>query len=335
MPTLQDVAKRAGVSTATVSKVLSNTPYVSDKTRAKVMQAIHELGYRPNLAARALSSGKTNIIAVVFPYIYDAIFKDPLVMNILEGVENICRKQHYALLLSTPRLHTDGIDENYVQLLQSGYVDGVIVIDNVESISFAAEAHKMNIPCVVLGYHEASYSVRSNDEAGGYLMMRQVLQCSHEHIGFITVPGEMNIAIAHRLRGIKRALAESKLEFERLALVQSDFSVDGGTQAAQQLLRMQPDLTAIVSLNDRMAIGAMRYLQDIHKRVPDDISVTGYDNIASSVVSNPPLTTIDQRAVMLGQKATRLLFAVLEGHKPSSVVLSPELVKRDSLAARR
>src|SRR5215207_9299732 len=103
MPTLQDVAKKAGVSTATVSKVLSNTPYVSDATKAKVLEAVEALGYRPNLAARALSSGKTHIIAVVFPYIFDAIFKDPLVMAILEGVESVCTEQHYNILLSTPR----------------------------------------------------------------------------------------------------------------------------------------------------------------------------------------------------------------------------------------
>ncbi|MBN8618508.1 MAG: LacI family DNA-binding transcriptional regulator, partial [Anaerolineae bacterium] len=108
MPTLQDVAQKAGVSTATVSKVLSNTPYVSETTRLKVMEAVNELGYTPNLAARGLSSGKTHIIAVVFPYMYEAFFTDPLVLLILQGIEGECTQRGYNILLSTPRLRANG-----------------------------------------------------------------------------------------------------------------------------------------------------------------------------------------------------------------------------------
>src|SRR5690606_4338433 len=151
MPTLQDVAKRAGVSTATVSKVLSNTPYFTEETRLKVMAAVDELGYLPHLGARALSMGKTHIVAVVFPYIYDAIFKDPLVMQILEGIESESTQRGYNLLLSTPRLSKDGPDLHFQQMIRSGYLDGMIAIDNVPLASVAKSAYDRKIPHVVIG----------------------------------------------------------------------------------------------------------------------------------------------------------------------------------------
>ena len=154
MPTLEDVAKRAGVSTATVSKVLSNTPYFTEKTRSKVMRAVAELGYIPNLAARALSSGKTGIIAVVFPFVYEAIFTDPLVMYILQGIEAVCAQQGYNLLLSTPRLAENEIDVTYLQLVQSGYLDGVIAIDNHPQVSALTAVRAKGTPAVSMGYHE-------------------------------------------------------------------------------------------------------------------------------------------------------------------------------------
>lgn len=334
MPTLQDVAKRAGVSTATVSKVLSNTPYFSDATRIKVLEAVKELGYRPNLAARALSSGKTNIIAVVFPHIYDTIFKDPLVMSILEGIETVCTEQNYNILLSTPRLDQGKPDEHFRQLIESGYIEGLIAIDNVEQVSFAAEAAQLNIPTVVLGYHSGDYSVHSDDFAGGQMMMSHVLDYGHRKIGMIGVERANNIAISRRFDGMQAELEKIGLSNE-VPIIISDFSTGGGADAAEQLMKNYPDITAIVCLNDRMAIGVLAQLQAIGKRVPDDISVIGYDNISLAAVSQPPLTTIDQKATDLGRVSAELLFKRLNGESPSNVVLPPQFIKRESLAARR
>lgn len=334
MPTLQDVAKKAGVSTATVSKVLSNTPYVSDATKAKVLEAVEALGYRPNLAARALSSGKTHIIAVVFPYIYDAIFKDPLVMAILEGVEAVCNEQHYNILLSTPRVHENLPDEHYHQLLQSGYIEGLIAIDNIEAVSFAAAAEQMNIPTVVLGHHTGSFKVQSDNLLGGKLLMQAVIEAGHEAIGLISVLLEMNIAIGERVAGMMEALQDAGMS-QDLPVVLSDFSTRGGAEAAQKLLAYYPDLTAIVCVNDRMAIGALNQMKQIGKVVPDEISVVGYDNISMATSTQPRLTTIDQKPVELGRAAAELLFMRLNGKKPSIVIVEPELVLRESLGKRR
>ncbi len=335
MSKLQDVAKRAGVSTATVSKVLSNRPYVSEETRAKVLEAVKELGYRPNLAARALSSGRTNVIAVIFPVIYDLIFTDPLVMRILEGIESACTAHHYNLLLSTPRIKDDGDNEHYQNLLRSGYVEGLIAIDNHQHISFASKADSMNIPTVVLGYHESDFTVRSNDYLGGWQIMEAVLESGHDNIGVISVPAETNVAVSERLRGMADAATKHDRNFEAFPHVVSDFSSVGGAKAARKLIEENNQITAILALNDRMAIGALQAAQRLTHRVPEDISIVGYDNIPLSAAMSPALTTVDQQAVDLGTQAVELLFARLRGEAPLTVVLPPRLIERESLGARR
>lgn len=334
MPTLQDVAKYAGVSTATVSKVLSNTPYFTEETRQKVVEAVKALGYRPNLAARALSSGKTHIIAVVFPYIYDAIFKDPLVMHILEGIETASTARGYNILLSTPRLSEDGPDESYRQLVQSGYIEGMITIDNVPIASVGAVAEARNIPVVGIGYHAVAYTVRTDDYKGGMLMMEHAHTLGHQHFGIITVEAGINFGLEERMKGLHHAAAEYHIPQENLHIALGNFSTTSGANAAETLIHAHPEITALLCLNDRMAIGAIQYLHKIGKSVPKDITVMGYDNIALSAVINPPLTTIDQNPGDLGNIAFNMLLDVLNGEKPESIVLEPKLIIRRSDAPR-
>lgn len=335
MPTLQDVAKKAGVSIATVSKVLSNTPYFTEETRDKVMAAVKELNYVPNLAARALMTGKTRIIAVVFPYVYDAIFKDPLVMHILEGIEAECTIQGYNLLLSTPRLSESGPDEQYEILIRSGYIDGVIAIDNVPLASVASPLVDRSIPVVVIGHYETEYYVRGDDVSGGQQQMAHMLGLGHRHIGIITVPANMNMAINQRLEGLRLAATDAGVDFDALPVAYSDFSTTGGAKALTELMGAHPELTAIICLNDRMALGAIQQAQAHGLKVPDDLSVIGYDNLAVSGIVAPGLTTIDQHASTMGQTATRMLFDVLNHKQPSPAVLPNTLVERKSTGTPR
>lgn len=334
MPTLQDVAKRAGVSAATVSKVLSNTPYFSDTTRDRVMEAVEAIGYRPNLAARALSSGKTNIIAVVFPYIYDTIFKDPLVMRVLEGIEAVCTEQDYNILLSTPRLNKDEPEEHYMRLIQSGYIEGLIAIDNVQPVSFANLAQKMSIPSVVLGHHDGDYSVQSDNFLGGQLMMSHVLESGHQKIGLISVDPKLNMAVRKRIDGMLQVYQARNLAHD-IPIIESDFSSQGGARAVYELIEANPTITAVICLNDRMAIGALSALKQMGKKAPQDISVVGYDDIPLAGTTQPALTTINQKPVELGRAAAELMLKRLNGEKPTNVVISPTLIKRESLAIRR
>ena len=335
MPTLQDVARLAGCSTATVSKVLSNTPYFSEDTREKVMGAVRELDYRPNLAGRALSRGKTHIVGVVFPYIYDIIFKDPLVLAIIEGIEDTLTRHGYNLLLSTPRIDNDGGDELFMQLLRSGYMDGMIAIDSVPHSGLTTLAAQYKLPIVVLGYQDASYEVHCDDYLGGRMMMHHLLELGHRDIGFISIDKSKNTAVNERMRGIRSALSDAELILENMPIVDGDYSTRSGATAVHQMMTEFPHLTAIACLNDRMAIGAIQQLQQLGYRIPQDISVIGYDNLAISEMTNPALTTVSQHAGQLGSESAKLLLDLLKNNEPSIAVIEPTLRIRASCASPR
>lgn len=330
MPTLEDVAKRAGVSTATVSKVLSNTPYFTEATRRKVMQAVKELGYVPNLAARALSTGKTHIIAVVFPYVYEAIFADPNVMHTLEGIEAECTQRGYNLLLSTPKLTADGTDVHYHQLIQSGYMDGLIAIDSFPLGSALEPALERGIPSVAIGYGQGDYVVRHDDYLGGKLIVEHLVASGHTWIGIISVPQDMNFGVEQRMWGMREAFGAAGIDFDSLPVCHGDWSTLSGAQGAADLLASYPDLTALLCMNDRMAMGAVQQAREMGRSVPDDLSVTGYDDITTAAIFAPPLTTVSQRAPEQGRVAAQMLFDVLDGKTPASVVLPPVLIERQS-----
>ena len=331
MPTLQDVAELAGVSKATVSKVLSNTPYFTEETRQKVMVAVEKLDYHVNFAARALSSGKTKIIAVTFPYVFDPIFKDPHVMTILEGIESVLSPAAFNILLTTPQLTEHGCDIAYSQLLRSGYLDGVIAIDNVPIASVAAEAKLAGLPSVVIGYHTASSSVRCDDYLGAMQLVEHLLDLSHKQIGIITPPEEDNLAIAERLRGIEAGAQKHHRKLSDFQIALGDFSIQSGAQAAEYLLSQHSNITGIIALNDRMAIGAIQYIHNQGHNVPNDISVVGFDNLPITEVFHPPITTIDQHGQQLGSTAAELLIAHIDDPLNSShVVLPPTFIERAS-----
>ncbi|MEL7436022.1 MAG: substrate-binding domain-containing protein, partial [Chloroflexota bacterium] len=178
------------------------------------------------------------------------------------------------------------------------------------------------------------YTVYSDNYAGGKLLMEQVLAEGHRHIGIISVALETNLAVQERMRGIQAVYQSAGID-EPLPIVESDFSSQGGAKAVTTLLAQAPHLTAIIAINDRMAIGALSGLQALGKRVPDDISVVGYDNIPLAGVAQPQLTTIDQKPVDLGNAAATLLLRRLQGETPTNVVIDPVLIKRESLSTRR
>jgi LacI family transcriptional regulator len=332
VPTLSDVAKLAGVSTATVSKVLSNTPYFTEETRLKVMRAIDELGYSPNLPARALASGKTEIIGVVFPYVNDPLFTDPFVLYMLQGIERECHERGYNMLLSTPRLSHEGPDDHYLRLVQSRYLDGIIALDNVPFASVLEPVHKRGIPCVAIGYHPTRYHVRTDDYGGGAQLMQHIIELGHREIGIISVPESLNFSINYRLNGMRAAAQAFDIDYDMLPVVEGDFSVSSGAAAAAALLSEHPTLTALICLNDRMAMGAVQHVRTIGKRVPEDVSVIGYDDIPAASSFAPPLTTISNQAPLLGQTAAILLFDLLDGKDVDSAVISTQLILRETTA---
>jgi DNA-binding LacI/PurR family transcriptional regulator len=239
------------------------------------------------------------------------------------------------MLLSTPRVTENGPDEQYRQLVQSGYMDGMIALDNVPLASVLAPVDQSRTPVVVIGYRSAEYSVHSDDRGGGEALIRHVLELGHRRIGIITVPSNMNYALNERMNAIRHVIEEAGIDFHSIPVAYGDFSTKGGAAMTELLLWQRPDLTAVVCLTDRMALGAIQKLHEMGYNVPDDITVVGYDNIAMSEVVNPALTTISQEPTAIGAAAARMLFAVLQGHKPTPAVLPIRLIVRESSAVPR
>jgi LacI family transcriptional regulator len=332
--TIRDVAKRAEVSTSTASRILSNSTSekFSAATQAKVLRVSLELGYRPNFAARALVSGKTRIVAAVFPRIYDTPFTALASLQILSGIEAYCSENGYHLLLSSPQIVDGKVDTNFVNLLAGGYPDG-LVIDGHFCIDPVMEVlQQFELPMVMLGYHPHPYYLRSDNFLGGCLLMEYMIELGHKRIGIIGLPDGMSVAAEQRVNGLRAAYTACGWDYDTLPRIDGTFSSDSGAAAAVALMEANPDLTAIVALNDRMAMGAVRYLQELGYRVPDQISVVGYDDLPQAHDFNPPLTTINQQLSNWGALAMNMLVALFEGREPEPVILSPRLVVRKSAA---
>lgn len=334
MATLRDVAKRASVSVSTASRILSNSTKekYSEETQLNVLRASLELGYRPNFAARALVSGETRIIAAVFPRIYDTPFTALASLQILSGIEAFCSENGYHTLLSSPRISNGNVDSSFINMMASGYPDGIILDSHFHVEPIMDVLQPFNIPMIVLGYSQHPYRIQSDNHFGGRMLIQHLLELGHRHIGIIGIADGVSPAADERLQGMCAEAAEHGLNFDQFPRVDGTFSSTSGATAAEQLLTHHPELTALIALNDRMAMGAMRQLLHMGFAVPNRVSVIGYDDLTQASEVTPPLTTINQQLATWGGLAMTLLLDLLSGNSPEPVVLQPRLVVRQSTA---
>ncbi|MBZ0302206.1 MAG: LacI family transcriptional regulator [Anaerolineae bacterium] len=334
MATLKDVAKRASVSVSTASRILSNSPKekFAEETQVKVLRASLELGYHPNFAARALASGRSRIVAVVFPRIYDTPFTALASLQILAGIETFCSQNGYHVLLSSPRIVDGKVDSAFRDLLAGGYPDGIIVDGHFGIDSLMEIVQQFDLPTVMLGYHLYPYYLRSDNFLGGSLVMQHLIDLGHRQIGIIGLPDGVSPAADQRLHGMRFTAEDHGINFAMLPRADGNFSADSGAAAAQILLTEHPELTALSALNDRMAMGAIRQLRMMRYQIPDQVSVIGYDDLPQALELDPPLTTINQQLASWGSIAMNMLQDLLEGRQPEPVILPPRLMIRQSSA---
>jgi DNA-binding LacI/PurR family transcriptional regulator len=214
-------------------------------------------------------------------------------------------------------------------------MDGIIALDNVPIASVLEPVHRKGIPCVTTGLHESQHFVRTDDFSGGQQLMLHVLALDHRDIGIISTAEDLNFSINLRMDGLRQAAADCGFDFDRFPIILGDFSTRGGARCAGELLQQHPTLTALICLNDRMALGAIQQALALGRRVPQDLTVVGYDDIPAAATHSPSLTTINQHGPELGRSAAHLLFALLNGDKPASRMLPVTLMQRESSAARR
>jgi DNA-binding LacI/PurR family transcriptional regulator len=330
--TIRDVARRARVSVATVSRVVNRSPHrVSSTTERRVRTAVRALGYRANIIAQGLKKRSSRTVALIVPDI-----SNPFFPAVARGIEDTARHHGYAVLLCNT--YEDLARENaYLALLRHRWVDGVIFATVGSNTRHLRALQRARLPVVLVARDVEGLSidtVRVDNFRGEYEATRHLLRLGHRRIAHIAGPPALHVA-AERRRGYLEALRSAGLGGEAL-IVEGDFTADGGRRAMEGVLRSQPTITAVAAANDLMAIGAVEALRQVGKRVPEDVAVVGFDDITFASLVTPALTTVAQPKYRMGQMAMERLLQLLHGGDARSrqTVLIPELVVRESCGSR-
>ncbi|MBB5213007.1 LacI family DNA-binding transcriptional regulator [Microbulbifer hydrolyticus] len=333
---IKKVAKLAGVSTATVSRYLNSPEQVKEKTRNKVRAAIEETGYAPNTLARNFRRGKTSLIVVVLPSI-----GDPFLESVMRGVWKVADELGYSILIRDTQSNSHDFDE-YTDLVFSKQADGILLLASISPFGEAearrgpsGQAH----PPLVLGLESVSAelsqfpSVRVDNVAAAADGTEYLIQLGHKRIGFIT--GKPDSLLTHdREKGYRDAMHKAKLNVAPEWVVEGEQTIEGARRATRQLLELEQRPTAIFCANDEMALGALYEVKQAGLRVPQDISVIGFDDIRYAEIADPPLTTIAQPAEEIGERSMRRLCEAIEGKENNTAAetVPHRLVVRKSSA---
>ena len=305
--TLRDVAREAGVSIRTVSRVVNNKAEIADDTRQRVLAVINRLGYRPNVLARGLVSGKTRSIAVVIPQI-----TDPFYPEVVQGVESVARKVDYHVFLCNT--DEDPIQEyKTLEALAGKQVEGVILCGTRMSNEQLLQANRLHKLVVVTSRPPTGLaSINVHEQEGLATITTHLIDLGHRHIGHIARVQHERSA---RFDGYQQALMHHGLPTPR-SYVKSVCSanIESGRLAVIELLQRAPMVTAITCYNDLLAIGAIQACTTLGRAVPDDISIVGFDDIPLASLIQPPLTTMHVPRFRLGQMATEQLIELLPDH---------------------
>lgn len=332
MITIKDVAQHAQVSVTTVSHVINGTRFVSEAARERVQQAIAALNYVPSALARSLKSNRTHTVGMMIPN-----NSNPYFAEIIRGIEDTCFEAGFNVILcnSDDDPHKQA---QYVRVLSEKQVDGLIVLSSGGDPELIATLRSAGMPQVVVDREIddlAADLVEVNHELGGYLATRHLLDLGHRRIACIAGPQALSPA-RQRVQGYHRALTESGMRVDDKLLRSSDFTSAGGHAAMTSLLKMRQKPSAVFASNDLMAIGAVCAAAEAGLRIPEDVSVVGFDDIALAAYSNPPLTTIAQPKHQTGTLAARLLLErIAQRDKPlHREILQPTLCLRRSTARK-
>jgi LacI family transcriptional regulator len=325
--TIHDVARAASVSVSTVSRVLNGKTDVASDTQERVLNVIAELNYTSNLAARSMRSRSTHVIGLIIPDV-----ATPYAVQILYGVNHAIARSNYDLIVYTNgnnhKNNTAEHERQYVSLLNGSITDGVIVVTPTAT-NFATDA-----PVVIIDPNNESPglpAVIATNQAGALSVMTYLTGLGHRRIGFITGRLEM-VSANQRLQGYKDGLAACGIAFDEKLVEVADYSTETALGCARSLLALDAPPTAIFASNDMSATAVYQAAQELGVRIPEELSVVGFDNIRESVYLNPPLTTVDQFLTDMGTVAVEMIVNLIKGeildNDPHKI--QTQLVVRDS-----
>lgn len=328
-PTLEMVAAHAGVSRATVSRVVNGTPTVEPTIVAKVQRSIEELNYVPNRAARSLASNRAGAIALVVPESADKVFSDPFFGSVIKGIASVLDETDFTLTMIIESATNVGKHRRY---MTDGNVDGALILSH--HVGDRSYADLVEALPVVFGGRPVeeppgATSVDVDNLAAAELAVSHLLGCGRRRIATIAGPQSMRPGI-DRLEGWRNALDRAGLQPGPVAF--GDFTTVSGITAARELLASGEPFDAVFAANDQMALGAYPVLGEAGLRIPDDVAVLGFDDSPFSADARPPLTTIRQPMHEFGAEMVRRLIALIEHRaEPTLTVLPATLVERDSV----
>jgi len=334
-PTIYDVARLAGVSPSTVSRMLNGKGQFAPATRTAVEQAVEQLRYRPNTIARSLRTKSTQTIAFLLPYV-----PDPFFVSLIGGIQQHALNHDYAILLCVTEGDPER-EERYLHLLQAKQVDGALIDGPVLPATRVARFVEDGFPIVCVDRDVDLPSVplvQVDNRLGARRATEHLLSLGHRRIAHVS--GSELQRLRHgqeRLAGYREALAAAGVREDPRLVATGDYTEEGGRGATRALLDAGAEFSAVFAANDLSAIGAMRALAERGRRVPTDVSVVGFDDVHISAFINPPLTTVHQPAAEIAQRATELLIALIHGREVAERrhVLEPRLVVRASTSAPR
>lgn len=328
--TIGDVATEAGVSIATVSKVINDRYGVAADTLSRVRAVIDDLGYESSLVARSLRSQRTNVIGILVADI------EPFSAELLKGAAAAIRERHFELIVYSgvgQRKDHPGWERRYVSRLGGTLTDGIILVTpTVVDVDDT-------VPIVAVDPHTGPAvlpSVHADNLAGAKTATEYLIGLGHRRIGFLAGRSDLQSA-RQREQGYRDALASAGLDVDPELIRAGEYELDVSTDAARRLLTLDDPPSAVFAANDLSAIQTMHVASAMGLRVPDDVSVIGFDNIPESALADPPLTTIDQAIQRMGRQAVELLVDLIEGRtdRPHQITLPTRLVVRQSCASVR
>ncbi|KKZ53504.1 transcriptional regulator [Haemophilus haemolyticus] len=330
MATMKDIARLAQVSTSTVSHVINGSRFVSDEIREKVMRIVVELNYTPSYIARSLKVKATKTIGLLV-----TATNNPFFSEVMAGVEQYCQKNQYNLIIATTGGDAKRLQQN-LQTLIHKQVDGVLLMCGDSRFQADMEL-TVPLPLVVMDWWFTELNadkILENSERGGYLATKSMVDVGHQKIGIIT--GNLRKSVAkNRLQGYKKALSEANIVLNPDWIVESHFDFEGGIVGAQKLLALSDRPTAIFCCSDTIAIGAYQAIQNQGLRIPQDISIMGYDDIELARYLFPSLSTISQPKAELGKLAVETLLQRIQEPNENyrTLVLEPTCILRESISS--
>jgi LacI family transcriptional regulator len=330
MSRIEEIARQAGVSRSTVSRVINNDPNVKDSTRQRVLEVVSSNNYVPNRAARKLAGGRTSVIGLVIPIRVSSLFGEPFFPILVQSVTHHSNQLNHSVMLwlGEPEHERRSI----TQILSNDLLDGVIVSSLQDRDPIVAALHQSQIPFVLIGRYPGTLPVNYVDidnEEGTRRAINYLIETGRKRIATITGV-EGTLVQRQRLEAYRAALGEAGIAVDENLIAAGGFVEEGGYTAMQKIAPYKPD--AVFATNDAMAAGAIRYLHEQGMRVPQDVAIVGFDDAPFAANHKPALTTIAQPIAELGRHAVDMLMQLIgrQPTQPLSKILPSELVIRES-----